>query len=708
MTSFHAVRYVDKACRVINPAAIRDRPLFGLALAICAAHVLESVVLGESDLGSLLSNVLQALAAVVATLLSIGAARRSTGLGLRFWSLVAIAFAVWALGQATYTYHENWIGQAVPQPSWTHLLFRLYGAPLLMALLIGQGDDESPGLDGQRVLDFAQVGILSLFFYFDLYFPAGDLRASGRITLWGFFGLADAENWAILVAFVARARLSGRPDEKALVSWFVPYLACYAAGSTFSNFMFSIRDLKSGGPVDTVFTISLTVAAFLGAHWKPQPDRLPAAELASDRVTWVPVILPLVVLALALPMARREPVVAFVAVFGSVACFGARLLLTLYRRRRIMEALHASESRYADLLRLAPDAIFVSTDGRISYANPATAKLLGLETEDDVIGKELTEFALPDWQEEQGALPKDAQDEGDATSLVVRRKDGARIHLEAVAMTMQGSQVSGSVPSRLVIARDVTERHHAEAERETLVQALEAKNAELERFTYTVSHDLRSPLVTIGTYISHVEDAAEKGHVAGLRDDVERIRRASGKMDLLLKDLLELSRIGHVIGPAEPVPFEILVREAAAAVRGKPFGQGLELQIETGLPVVRGDRARLVEMIQNLLDNAARFMGGQKSPRVEAGARMDGDETVLFIRDNGLGIEPQHQVRVFGLFNRLDPKGEGTGVGLALVKRIVELHAGRIWVESDGRAKGSTFCFTLPIVTVDDGPEGAP
>jgi PAS domain S-box-containing protein len=705
MTAFHAVRYVDKACRVINPAAIRDRPLFGLALAICAAHIAEALIFGETRAGSALSNILQFLASLTAMLLSMGAARRSTGLATRFWALIAIAFALWTVGQATYTYHENWIGRAVPQPSWTHLLFRLYGAPLLMALLIGQGDDDSPGLDGQRVLDFAQVGILFLFFYFDLYFPGGDLRAAGRVTLWGFFGLADAENWAILIAFVARARLSGRPDEKALVSWFVPYLACYAAGSTFSNFMFSIRDLKSGGPVDTVFTISLTVAAFLGAYWKPEPNALPAAATASHRVTWVPVILPLVVLAIALPMARREPVVAFVAVFGSVACFGARLLLTLYRRRRIMEALHESESRYADLLRLAPDAIFVSTDGRISYANPATARLLGLESEGDVIGKDLTEFAPPDWQEERNAVPADPQDD-QATSLVVRRKDGARIHLEAVGMTMQSSQVPGDAPSRLVIARDVTERHRAEAERETLVQALEAKNAELERFTYTVSHDLRSPLVTIGTYISHVEDAAERGHIAGLREDVERIRRASGKMDLLLKDLLELSRIGHVIGPAEPVPFELLVREAAAGVRGKLVALGLELQIETGLPVVRGDRPRLVEMIQNLLDNAARFMGGQKSPRVEVGARMDGDETVLFIRDNGVGIEPQHQVRIFGLFNRLDPKGEGTGVGLALVKRIVELHAGRIWVESDGRLKGSTFCFTLPMVT--DALPGSP
>ena len=101
-------------------------------------------------------------------------------------------------------------------------------------------------------------------------------------------------------------------------------------------------------------------------------------------------------------------------------------------------------------------------------------------------------------------------------------------------------------------------------------------------------------------------------------------------------------------------------------------------------------------MLQNLLDNAAKFMGDQKEPRIEIGSRRDGEEVVTFVRDNGIGIDPQHRERVFGLFDKLDPKGEGTGVGLALVKRIVELHGGRIWVESEGRLLGSTFCFTLP------------
>ena len=109
-----------------------------------------------------------------------------------------------------------------------------------------------------------------------------------------------------------------------------------------------------------------------------------------------------------------------------------------------------------------------------------------------------------------------------------------------------------------------------------------------------------------------------------------------------------------------------------------------------------GDRARLVEVLQNLVDNAAKFMGDQKHPRVEIGMREQAGERVFFVRDNGIGIDPRFRERVFGLFEKLDPDSEGSGVGLALIKRIVDQHHGRVWVESEGKGKGTTVCFTLP------------
>ncbi|MFO7631737.1 MAG: ATP-binding protein, partial [Caldilinea sp.] len=112
-------------------------------------------------------------------------------------------------------------------------------------------------------------------------------------------------------------------------------------------------------------------------------------------------------------------------------------------------------------------------------------------------------------------------------------------------------------------------------------------------------------------------------------------------------------------------------------------------------PAVYGDRARLVEAIQNLLDNACKFTGEQSQPRIEVGIRQATTGPVFYVHDNGIGIEAQYQDQVFGLFNKLDPQSEGTGVGLALVKRIIETHGGEIWVESEGNGKGCTFYFTL-------------
>ena len=670
------------------------RALIALPILICGLHLVSVLTLGTSPRGSLASNALQAAAGATAALLSFGASRRSSGFARSFWTLVSVAFLIWTAGQATYMYHENWMGERVPQPSWSHFLFRLYGAPLVMALLVANEEKVAGGHDWQRILDASQVGILFLLFYFDLYFlPGGQRQGLTLLYLWGFFDLSDLENWSLFAAFLVRSRVSRRPEERAVSLQLLPYLLAYALASSFYNYTFSVRVLRTGDWADLVFTLSLGVGALLAAFWKEEGGKA-EPDQAVPVVTWAPAVLPLITIVLALPMARSEPAVAFVAVFGSVACFGARLLITLYRRRRLMEALQASESRYASLLNLAPDAIFVHTDGRITFANPATARLLGVGSSRELVGRHVLEFAPPELR--GSYAPRMAGNDTSPTTLVIVRGDGERRDLEAVGMSMEsGIEPPGSI-TRLVIARDVTGRRRAEAERESLIRSLEAKNAELERFTYTVSHDLRSPLVTIGAFISHVEESAAKGDLASVRADLDRIRRASAKMDHLLKDLLDLSRIGHVMAPPEAVPFEALAREAAALVHGRLEARGIEVDIQAGLPMVKGDRVRILEVIQNLLDNAAKFMGGQENPRIEIGARGEGEDVVFFVRDNGVGIDPRHHDRIFGLFDKLDSGGDGTGVGLALVKRIIELHGGRIWVESEG-GKGSAFYFTLPV-----------
>jgi signal transduction histidine kinase len=124
----------------------------------------------------------------------------------------------------------------------------------------------------------------------------------------------------------------------------------------------------------------------------------------------------------------------------------------------------------------------------------------------------------------------------------------------------------------------------------------------------------------------------------------------------------------------------------------------VKVEIAQDLPTVYGDRSRLLEVVQNLMDNAVKFMGEQPEPKVGVGVQLVGDETVFYVSDNGMGIDGNYQDRIFRIFDKVDRDSEGTGIGLSLVKRIIEVHGGRLWVESAGRGRGSTFRFTLPVI----------
>jgi signal transduction histidine kinase len=159
---------------------------------------------------------------------------------------------------------------------------------------------------------------------------------------------------------------------------------------------------------------------------------------------------------------------------------------------------------------------------------------------------------------------------------------------------------------------------------------------------------------------------------------------------------LQLSRVGRKQHPPERVPLQALVDEALSMVAGRVAMHKPTLLLSEAPVTLLGDRVRLVEVFQNLLDNAVKFSALTESPRVEVIAEQVGDEIVLRVRDNGMGIDARHQHKLFGLFEKLQPDMEGTGIGLALVKRIIDVHGGRIWIESDGPGQGTTVSLTLP------------
>jgi signal transduction histidine kinase len=262
--------------------------------------------------------------------------------------------------------------------------------------------------------------------------------------------------------------------------------------------------------------------------------------------------------------------------------------------------------------------------------------------------------------------------------------EGLRLYAGYAGLAIENARLNTSLQNEL-------------AYRQTIIAELEAKNAELERFTYTVSHDLKSPLVTIMGFLGYLEKDALAGNIEKVKSGISRISSAATKMEHLLNDLLELSRIGRIMNPPEDVPFGEIVKEAIERVRGRIEANGIQISIQEDLPIVHGDRIRLIEIVQNLLDNAAKFSSGNADARIGIGTKGtdENQHHILFVCDNGIGIDPEYHERIFGLFNKLNPQMEGTGIGLALVKRIIEVHGGRIWVES-APGKGATFYFTLP------------
>jgi PAS domain S-box-containing protein len=358
------------------------------------------------------------------------------------------------------------------------------------------------------------------------------------------------------------------------------------------------------------------------------------------------------------------------------------------------EALQSSELQYRRLFEAAKDGILLldAQTGMVVDVNPFLTELLGIPRE-RFLAKRVWELGfLKDVIANQANFVE-LQRKGyvRCEDMPLEAADGRRINVEFVSNVYRVNHHSVI----LCNIRDITHRKRAEDALRAKSEELEQTNEELTHFTYTVSHDLRSPLVTIKTFLGYLEKDAASQDAQRMGKDLAYIHTAADKMSRMLDELLELSRVGRKMNRSVEVPLQAVVEEALSLVAGRISQRRVEVHV-TGEPVLLyGDRPRLVEVFQNLLDNAVKFMGGQPAPHIEIGAEQTGDQTVLFMRDNGTGIDPRHQSKLFGLFEKLDPGSDGAGMGLALVRRVVEVHGGKIWVESAGPGKGATFRFTL-------------
>ncbi len=418
---------------------------------------------------------------------------------------------------------------------------------------------------------------------------------------------------------------------------------------------------------------------------------MPTARYLSQHRTW-------------LPWATLTGALLLVGLLGSFLLILtgrlARIEALVGDRTRVLsetaDQLRQSESRYLGLLDSAPDAIVSSNDrGEIAYCNPSAERMFGV-AQTELIGQSLTVLMPDRFHAAHSAGMTRFLTTGESRifskpmALTGRRRNGEEFPLELslAAWQAEGRRfVTGTI-------RDVTERRIAEQALADKSAELARSNQDLEQFAYVASHDLQEPLRMVTSYLGLLE---RRYHGRLDRDADDFIGFAvdgATRMHALIVDLLAYARIGSRGEPFAPTPVEQTLAQVRADL-ALAIAESGAVVTHDALPVVLADAAQLRQLFQNLISNAIKFRA-DAAPMVHVGASRDGANWCFTVRDNGIGIDPKYHERIFVIFQRLHGRDEypGTGIGLALCKKIVEHHGGRIWVES-APGQGTTFYFTM-------------
>mgnify|MGYP005853715743 CR=1 FL=1 len=233
-------------------------------------------------------------------------------------------------------------------------------------------------------------------------------------------------------------------------------------------------------------------------------------------------------------------------------------------------------------------------------------------------------------------------------------------------------------------------------ERLSTEDRLRNKQLEMEQFVYSVSHDLKSPLITIRTFLAMLQQDLLHKEQQKINEDIDYIDKSAVKIERLLDALLQYSRIGKKDAPAQTIPLAQRVDDCLTSLAGPLKNHKIQITTRGLTQQLQGDPLHFERIWQNLIENAVKYRGDQDQPEIEIGALQQAGDVVFYVRDNGIGIAPEHSERIFNLFSQLNSGSEGSGLGLALVKKIVAIYQGRVWVESAGEGQGSCFKFTLP------------
>jgi PAS domain S-box-containing protein len=369
------------------------------------------------------------------------------------------------------------------------------------------------------------------------------------------------------------------------------------------------------------------------------------------------------------------------------------------------------ESRYRGLLEAAPDAmVVVNQRGEIVLVNVQAEKQFGYRR-DELVGQKVKNIIPQGFAERlvadasRSVADALAQQIGMGIELSGRRKDGGEFPIEIMLSPLESADgILVTAAIRNISARKKSEEDNAELERRVeertkqlgvANQVLEQSNVELKQFAYVASHDLQSPLRSISGFVQLLQLEYEGKLDKQAQDWIRRTVQSIEQMQTLIRDLLSYSRVDARSRPFTQIPFLDIVNDALTLLDSSIHDSGA--QVTWGpLPEIMGDRSQLVQLVQNLIGNGLTYRGDQP-PRIHVSVERRGTEWIFSVRDNGIGIDPKYREQIFEIFKRLHDQKEypGTGIGLAVCRRVVNRHGGKIWVESE-LGHGSTFRFTIP------------
>src|SRR5215475_2496302 len=687
-----------------------SRKIFLLSAALLAGHF-AALVLHST----IASSVIEFLLVILVVAACLQAAGKASGYARRFWRLMALAFGLYALGQAMATYYDSVLHASLDQYWPSDILFLFHVAPMALALFLGDDDADSTLFRWQRWLDFLQIGIVSLSaYFFFLYFPL--LQPHSRASIDALY--VEVKAWRgllIAVAFILRATLTHSKLIRSLFGRMALFLAIFVACEVFYNYAEVWWNVPFGTWYELLWTIPRVLMVWLAVTWNPPAEREPALGQGTTEplllAQFTHIAFPLLVLAMATRAIGQQLKLAVAAVLVSFACSSLRLFLgqraqneLLSRQKKSAEALRLAEAKFRGLLESAPDPLVaVNPEGRIVLVNAQAEQSFGYQRE-DLLGQSMDILVPERLREKCSALRtaffKDPQVNAFAAGLEIygMRKDASEFPVEIKLSLLE---TEGGLLGSAAI-RDLTERRKLES------QFRQAQKIEsIGTLAGGIAHDFNNLLTVILSYSNSLSEdlVADSKHQRA----AEQIHRAAERGAALTRQMLAFSR--RQVFQMRVVNLNEIIQELLKMLR-RIIGEHIEVKanLSDDLRPVKADPGQLEQVLMNLSVNARDAMpkGGKLTfetknivldedfVRQHVGSSL-GPHVLLTVSDTGTGMEASILSRIFEPFFTTKEPGQGTGLGLAMVYGVVKQSGGSIWVRSK-LGEGTTFEIYLPEV----------